>query len=632
MLLQKTSQAVGRVTIPLSRFLDRLGRVILGLMVLLITTDVVLRYFFNRPIKGSYELVEFMLVVLVYLGLAYTQTNKGHVSVSLFTNKLSPGALSVVHSATHLLSLGIFVLITWRGIIQAQALRANGTTSDLLFIPTYPFMWVVVFGSALLCVIFLTDFLDALGNAIQRCTRAWLWLALAGVFALLVFTIPIWFSWLPWDISRPAMGLVGIGLLLLLLFSSMPIGPVMGLIGFVGFSVLVNPDASFSILGTTPYRSASNHAMSTIPLFVLMGLLCFHADLSKDVYSTLRKWLGRLPGGLAMSTVGGCAGFAAVSGSSLATAVTMGSISLPEMRRYKYADSLACGCVAAGGSIGILIPPSIAFIIYASLTEESIGKLFIAGVIPGIMEAVFYIITIYIICKIKPEMGPPGPSSTLREKLVSLKDTWGILVLFVLVIGGIYAGIFTPTEAAGVGAFGALLLGFLKRKLNGKKILNSLADACKNTAMLLLMLIGADIFSYFLTMSQIPFMLSDFVVGLPVSSAVTMWAILVVYIILGCIMPIIPAIILTIPIFLPVVTGLGYDPIWFGVIVVTMAEIGQITPPVGINVFALSGVAKDVPLGTIFKGILPFVGADIVRVALIFFFPALALWLPSLMG
>ena len=632
MLLQKTSQAVGRVTIPLSRFLDRLGRVILGLMVLLITTDVVLRYFFNRPIKGSYELVEFMLVVLVYLGLAYTQTNKGHVSVSLFTNKLSPGALSVVHSATHLLSLGIFVLITWRGIIQAQALRANGTTSDLLFIPTYPFMWVVVFGSALLCVIFLTDFLDALGNAIQRCTRAWLWLALAGVFALLVFTIPIWFSWLPWDISRPAMGLVGIGLLLLLLFSSMPIGPVMGLIGFVGFSVLVNPDASFSILGTTPYRSASNHAMSTIPLFVLMGLLCFHADLSKDVYSTLRKWLGRLPGGLAMSTVGGCAGFAAVSGSSLATAVTMGSITLPEMRRYKYADSLACGCVAAGGSIGILIPPSIAFIIYASLTEESIGKLFIAGVIPGIMEALFYILTIYIMCKIKPEMGPPGPSSTLREKLVSLKDTWGILVLFVLVIGGIYAGIFTPTEAAGVGAFGALLLGFLKRKLNGKKILNSLADACKNTAMLLLMLIGADIFSYFLTMSQIPFMLSDFVVGLPVSSAVTMWAILVVYIILGCIMPIIPAIILTIPIFLPVVTGLGYDPIWFGVIVVTMAEIGQITPPVGINVFALSGVAKDVPLGTIFKGILPFVGADIVRVALIFFFPALALWLPSLMG
>jgi tripartite ATP-independent transporter DctM subunit len=208
--------------------------------------------------------------------------------------------------------------------------------------------------------------------------------------------------------------------------------------------------------------------------------------------------------------------FAAVSGSSLATAVTMGTIALPEMKRYKYADSLACGCVAAGGSIGILIPPSITFIIYASLTEVSVGRLFIAGVIPGLMEAAFYMLTIYLMCRVKPKLGPPGPSSTFKEKIVSLKNVWGIIVLFVLVIGGIYAGVFTPTEAAGVGAFGALVLGLVKRKLNGQKILISLANASKNTAMLLLMLIGADIFSYFLTMSQIPFILADFVVGLPV--------------------------------------------------------------------------------------------------------------------
>ena len=294
--------------------------------------------------------------------------------------------------------------------------------------------------------------------------------------------MPVWLEWLPWDISRPAMGIIGVSLLILLLFSSMPIGPVMALIGFLGFAYLVNLNASLSILSSSPYRSASEHALTTIPLFMLMGLLCFHAELSKDIYRTLRNWMGRLPGGLAMSTVGGCAGFAAVSGSSLATAVTMGTIALPEMRRYKYADSMACGAIAAGGSIGILIPPSIAFIIYASLTEESIGRLFIAGVIPGLMEALFYILTIYILCKIKPEMGPPGPSSTFREKIVSLKDTWGIIVLFVLVIGGIYGGIFTPTEAAGVGAFGALLLGFIKRKMDRKKILDSLAEASRNTA------------------------------------------------------------------------------------------------------------------------------------------------------
>jgi tripartite ATP-independent transporter DctM subunit len=632
MILESSGRSLEKLANPLSRIADSVGRVLLALMVLLITTDVILRYFFNRPIKGSYELVEFMLVLLVFLGLAFTQTKKSHVSITLLTSKFSPSQLAAIGSATNLLSLLIFSTITWRCILQAEELRANGTASDVLLIPNFPFMWVVVFGSALLCVIFLIDFIKSLEGVVEHCKQPRLWLALDGIFILLLLTIPIWLHWLPLDITRPVMGIIGIVLLILLLFSSMPIGPVMGLIGFVGFSYLVNPDASLAILGTSPYRTASSHAMSTIPLFVLMGLLCFHAELSKDIYTTIRNWVGRLPGGLAMSTVGGCAGFAAVSGSSMATAITMGTIALPEMRRYKYDDGLACGCVAAGGSIGILIPPSIAFIIYAGLTEESIGKLFMAGFIPGVMEAVFYMLTIYIMCKIKPELGPPGPSSTLREKILSLKDTWGILVLFFLVMGGIYGGIFTPTEAAGVGAIGALLLGFLKRKLSREKILNALADSTRNTAMLLLMLIGADIFSYFLTMTQIPFMLSDFVVSLPVPAAVTLWAILFVYIVLGCIMPIIPAIVLTIPIFLPVVTGLGYDPIWFGVIVVTMAEMGQITPPVGINVFALAGVAKEVPLGTIFKGIFPFLIADIIRIALVFFIPGLALWLPSLMS
>jgi tripartite ATP-independent transporter DctM subunit len=612
--------------------MDRIGRGILALMVLLITADVILRYFFNRPIKGSYELIEFMMATLVFLGLAYTQTKKGHISITLLTAKLPQAWLAIIRSATYLLCLFTFITITWRSIIGAEALRTEGVTSDILLIPNLPFMWVVAFGSALLSLVFLIDTIKSVNDVIKGCKNPVLWVILDAIFVLLILAIPIWFRWLPWDLSRPAMGLVGIGLLIVLLFSSMSIGPVMALIGLLGFSYLVNSDAALAILGTTPYRSSASHAMSTIPLFILMGVLCFQAELSKDIYTTLRNWLGRLPGGLAMSTVGGCAGFAAVSGSSLATAVTMGTIALPEMRRYKYADSLACGCVAAGGSIGILIPPSIAFIIYATITEESIGALFMAGVIPGLMEALFYIFTIYIMCKVKPEMGPPGPSSTWKEKFVSLKNTWGIIVLFVLVIGGIYAGIFTPTEAAGIGAFGALLLGLLKRKLDGPKILSALSDACKNTSMLLLMVIGADIFSYFLTMSQIPFLLSDFVVALPVPPGVTILAILLVYIVLGCVMPIIPAIVLTIPIFLPVVTGLGYDPIWFGVIVVTMAEVGQITPPVGINVFALAGVAKEVPLATIFKGIFPFVVADIVRVMLIFFFPALALWLPSLMG
>lgn len=632
MILDSTARSLDRFANPVSRISDYIGQVILVLMVLLITIDVIMRYFFNLPLKGSYELVQFMLVTIVFLGLAFVQTEKGHVSISLLTNRLSSGQNAVIRSATYFLCLIIFSLVSWRCILQAETLRAGGTASDVLSIPVFPFMWVVSFGSILICLIFLIDVIKSLDGVISKCEKPWLWFAADGIFVLLIVTLPIWLHWLPFDISRPAMGIIGIVLLILLLFSSMPIGPIMALVGFLGFSFLVSTQAGLGILGTSPFRTASNHSLSTIPLFVLMGMICFQAELSKEVYTTIRNWMGRLPGGLAMSTVGGCAGFAAVSGSSMATAVTMGTLALPEMRRYKYDDGLACGCVAAGGSIGILIPPSIAFIIYAGLTEESIGKLFIAGIIPGLMEAVFYMITIYLMCKIKPELGPQGPSSTWREKILSLKDTWGILVLFIIVMGGIYGGIFTPTEAAGVGAFGAIMLGIIKKKLTRKKILIALADASKNTAMLLFMLIGAHAFSYFLTMTQIPFILSDFVVGLPVSNWMTLWAILVVYIILGCIMPIIPAIVLTIPIFMPVVTGLGYDPIWFGVIVVTMAEMGQITPPVGINVFALAGVAKDVSLGTIFKGIFPFLIADIVRVGLVFFIPSLALWLPSLMS
>ena len=629
---EHSARAIDRYTGPVIRLTEQAGRLALLLMVVLITVDVVLRYFFNRPIKGSYELVEFMMVFLVFSGLAFTQQKKSHVAVSLLTEKLSPGTNAVLSSITGVLCFAILALVSWRSIVQAESVRTAGTCSGVLFIPHYPFMWVVAAGAVLLTVQYLIDVLRAVDGVREHCRRPWVWFCLGACVVAFLGCIPLVLEWVPWNVTRIDAGLLGIALLIGLLFTGMAIGPVMALIGFLGFSYLVNPEASLAVLGTSPYTTSANQAMSTIPLFMLMGLLCFHSEISADIYTTLRYWLGRLPGGLAMSTVGGCAGFAAVSGSSLATAVTMGTIALPEMRRYRYADSLACGAIASGGTIGILIPPSFAFIVYASLTEESIGKLFIAGIIPGVMQAVFYMATIYLMCRVKPELGPPGPSSTLREKIVSLKGTWGILVLFSLVIGGIYAGVFTPTEAAGVGCFGAFLIGLFKGKLSVSKVWASLSEAGRNTAMLMLMLIGAEIFGYFLTRSQIPFKLAEFVVGMDVPSAVTIWAILGVYVILGCVMPILPAIILTVPIFFPIVTGLGYDPIWFGVLVVTMAEMGQITPPVGINVFVLAGVAKDVSLGTIFKGIVPFIVTDVVRIAITFFFPAITLWLPSLMG
>jgi len=607
------------------------ARVVVALMVILITSDVILRYFFNRPIAGSYELIEFMMVFVVFLGLAFTQVRKGHLCINLFTKNLSAQTMAVLNSLSYLLCLAIFVLISWRLAITAGSEFRNGSVSTVLNIPIWISYWVTVAGSVTLTIVFLADFLQAALEVTRQCRRPFLWLFIDLALFLVIAGFPFWFGWLPFEPSRPLIGVFGIVFMLLLLFSSMPIGPVMALVGFLGFAFLVKWDPALAILGKSPFRTASSQSLSTIPLFMLMGLFCYHSEVSSEIFHTVRTWMGRIRGGLAMSTVGACAGFAAVSGSSMATAVTMGTIALPEMKKHGYDDGLACGSVASGGSIGILIPPSVPFIIYASLSEQSIGALFMAGVFPGLLEALLYIIAIYIVCTLNPSYGPKGPATTFREKIVSLKGTWGILLLFALVIGGIYLGIFTPTEAAGVGAFAALLMGLFKRKLTWHKILICLADATRNTSVLFLMLIGANIFGYFLTMSQIPTLLADFIVGLPIPSAMTIWLILFVYIILGAIMPIMPAIILTVPVFLPVVEMLGYSPIWFGVLVVTMAEIGQVTPPVGINVFVLSSVAKDVALNKIYKGIVPFILADVVRVILIFFFPAIALWLPSVM-
>jgi tripartite ATP-independent transporter DctM subunit len=629
--LEKLASKLHDIVTPLALGLMLVARVVVGLMTLFITLDVVLRYFFNSPIAGSYELIEFMMVFVVFLGLSYTQVKKDHLAIDLFTNTLSERTMAVISSLTYSLSAGVFGLITWRLIDRALTEYEVGTVSTVLNIPLWMSYWVTVAGALILTISFLADLAESISEVIKKCENPLLWFAVDLALFFVVAGFPFWFDWLPWDITRPVVGIFGIVLMLLLLFSRMPIGPVMAMVGFLGFAYLVNWNPALSILGKSPFRTAASHSMSTIPLFMLMGLFCFHSELSTDIYNTVRAWMGRLRGGLAMSTVGACAGFAAVSGSSMATAVTMGTIALPEMKKYGYDDGLACGAVASGGSIGILIPPSVPFIIYASLSEQSIGSLFMAGVIPGILEALLYIITIYIICRINPSLGPKGPASTFKEKIVSLKGTWGILVLFSLVIGGIYFGIFTPTEAAGVGAFGALLLGLIKRKLTWNKILICLADATKNTSILFLMLIGANIFGYFLTMSQIPTLLADLIVGLPIPNALTIWMILLVYVVLGGIMPIMPAIILTVPVFLPVVESLGYSPIWFGVLVVTMAEIGQITPPVGINVFVLSSVAKDVSLSKIYKGIIPFITADVVRVILLFFIPALSLWLPSIM-
>jgi C4-dicarboxylate transporter, DctM subunit len=427
------------------------------------------------------------------------------------------------------------------------------------------------------------------------------------------------------------VGAIGIIFLLFLLAFSVPIGVAMTLVGFLGFAYLTSWGGAINMMSLVPYAKAASYTLSVVPLFILMGHFGFHSGLSSDIYNTGYHWLGRMRGGLAMATIAGCAGFAAICGASPATAATMGTVCIPEMEKYKYDPSLATGSVAAGGTLGILIPPSLGFVIYGIISENSIISLFIAGIIPGIVLSLLFMVAIYIVVSRKPELAPEGPSFTWKERLLSLRSIWTVAALFIFVIGGMFTGLFSPTEAAAIGAFGTLLIMAFRRKFTWENFFNSLLATGKTTGMVFLILIGAFVFGYFIAVSRIPAALTTFVSDLPFHPTLILIGILGVYVLLGCIMDAIAMVSLTVPVFYPVVIGLGFDPIWFGVIVVAVMEMALITPPVGMNVYVLAGVAKDVPIEKIFKGVFPFVFAIVAFVILLFIFPSMALWLPGVM-
>ncbi|MBN1255012.1 MAG: TRAP transporter large permease [Deltaproteobacteria bacterium] len=427
------------------------------------------------------------------------------------------------------------------------------------------------------------------------------------------------------------VGLVGLVLLIIILFSRMPVGFVMALLGFVGYIYLRSLEGGLHILAKDFYSTFGSYSLTVVPLFMLMGQVAFYAGISRRLFDTSYKFVGHLPGGLAMATVGASAGFAAICGSTNASAATMAAVALPEMKRYKYSDDLSTGTVAAGGSLGILIPPSVIFIVYGLLTEQSIGRLFLAGIIPGILLAGMFAITIAIWVRLRPEIAPRGPKTTFKEKFRSLTGISETIVLFVLVMGGLFAGFFTPTEAGAIGAGGAILLGFITRRLTWKGFMQAAIDSTRLSCMVLVIVAGATIFGHFLAVSRIPYEIATWVSGLPFSHAVIMMIIILIYLGGGCFIDALALIMLTIPIFFPVVTAMGYDPIWFGVIIVLVTQMGVITPPVGVNVYIVSGVAKDVPLETIFRGALPFLIALIVTSLILIPLPQIALFLPGLM-
>jgi len=432
-------------------------------------------------------------------------------------------------------------------------------------------------------------------------------------------------------IPKEMIGLLGVAAMLVLLALRMPIGIAMLLVGTAGFAVLHGPQNALFMLGSYPYGSAAVYELAVIPLFVLMGNAAAASGMGRDLYSAAYAWVGHWRGGLSSATIVSCAGFAALSGSSVASAVTMGRICLPEMFRYNYDARLATGTVAAGGTLGILIPPSTAFIVYAILTEESIGRLLLAGFLPGILLTALFVITISIWTRFRPELGPPGPVVGRRERIRALGQAGPMTTIVAATIGGIYLGVFTPSEAAAVGAFLALLYALYKRTLGGGAFTEVLLDTIKITAFVFLVLIGALVFGPFLALSGLPQKVAEWLTSFNLPSLVILIFLMIIYIILGMFLEGFSILVLTLPIVVPIMKALNYDLIWFGVLMVIVLEMGLISPPVGINVFVVKGLVPDVPLSQVFAGIMPFWLAMIVCLALIIAFPQIALFIPQTM-
>lgn len=423
----------------------------------------------------------------------------------------------------------------------------------------------------------------------------------------------------------------GFAALFTLMLLRVPVGVSLGAVGVAGFAFMVAIDPAVSLLSLVPIRALTDFNFGLIPMFILMGVLANSSGMSEDLFEASNAWLGHLRGGLALSTVVACGGFSAICGSSVATAATMSKVALPQMQRFGYSNSLATGVIAAGGTLGILIPPSVVLAIYGIIAEQDIGRLFVAGFLPGLLAILLYLATIRVTGFVRPEWLPRGQRHDWRSRWSALKSVWAIALVFAFVIGGIYGGVFTPTEAATMGAAAVAIIGWASGRLNLRSFFNCVADSLATTGSLFLILIGAILFARFLTITQFPQNVADQLVALDLGTYGTLALIILFYIVLGCFMDSLAIILITVPIFFPTITHLGFDPIWFGVIVVVVTELGLITPPFGLNVFVIKGEAEDVSLKTIYAGVTPFIISDLVRLALLIAFPVIVLFLPDTM-
>jgi tripartite ATP-independent transporter DctM subunit len=615
-----------------SRWLNKrlffVGAIFLGIMPLPTFLDVVCRFCFGFSIDGVIEIEEMMLSAMVFSAWGMVNVAQSHTRVDLFFGRFPRAAQDALQLSFSLMAAVLFAVI-WRYLIDTGIDKYHGNEASwMLGIPIFYSIFFGAFGLTGFVVSFVADVLRCLAELAGR--RCFAGIALAAAGAGLVFALPAGLRSSALAGAPLALGGLGMALLMLLLFLGMPIGVAMAGVGFIGMlAVYPSPESALSMMGLGSYAESARYVFTVVPMFILMGELARHSGVSRDLFNAANTWLGRLPGGIAIASVAGCTGFAAVSGDSMATAVTMSSVALPEMRKKNYEPGFACATLAAGGTLGILIPPSAGFIFFSLVTEVSIGRLFVAGIVPGFMLSMLFVLMVVIFARRHPALAPPGDATSLKEKILSLRKVVAMIGLIVLVLGGILFGICSPNEGGAVGAMGTLVYALCARRITWKQVWRAVATTTEVSAQLMLILVGVGLLGYFFAATRLPFALADVVLGLDAGRYAIFACVVLLYIVLGCLVNVIPMMLLTMPAIFPSIEALRFDPVWFGVVTVIMLEMGQITPPVGINVFALASIAKDVPMIDIFRRVVPFFFAMLVMVFILTCFPILATWLPD---
>jgi len=620
-----------KIQIAVERGFNVFSAAVITFMMLVTSVDVFFRYIFNSPIPGAYTLVEMLLLGAVFPAAAYVQQVRGMVRVDVFIDRLKGNLRVTFELATLFLAFVTFGLMCWQiGILAWEAWVTGNYEMGIIEWPFWPPMTVMTIGLGLLCFRFTTDIKNYLTELKKNSPHWKVFLALS-LIPLAAFTLFLGLV-KPGQFDPMTIGWIVLASMIVVLLMGLPVAFGLLFVGAVGAWILSGPAKTLSLLGIVPYDRISNYPLSVVPLFILMGHLAHQAGFAGSMYETVQKWVGHIPGSMAQATVIGGAAFGAACGAGVASCATLGKICIPVMRKYGVDDKMALGCVAATGGLAALIPPSVVAVIIAVITDQSVGKLLIAGILPGLVAAGCFMVLIYVRVKLNPKLAPITLKGvTWGERFVSLKGTWGIGMLALIVIGGIYAGVFTPTEAGALGACGAFFLGLITRRLTMQNFKEAIMESTKTTAMIMLIIGTAMVFGVFLGISRIPANMSDYLMVLKVPRLVVLIGVIIMYIIAGMLMDMIAFCFLTLPIIYPAIVALGYDPIWFGIIVEVLCELALITPPFGLNLFVLRGMIPGITMGEVIRGSFPFMFMYLFTIILMIIFPGLATWLPSLM-